>query len=75
MANITAGNASSPNSGDFFSKMLHSVKTLFSRDAKRAPRNLSSLNDSTLADIGMRRDQVMTSTNRLNESDQRLYWI
>lgn len=75
MANIVVNDTNRPGSDDFLSKVKHAVGAFFSGGARHS-RDLSELSDESLADIGLRRDQLMPrSDRRLSESGQRYYWI
>jgi hypothetical protein len=75
MANITLNETNRSGSEDFLTKAGHAVGAFFAGGKVRVSRNVSELSDSTLADIGLRRDQLMPYASRLNEKDQRYYWI
>lgn len=76
MANITVSESNQAQSIDIFSRITHFMSTLFSGNAIRpAQRTLGNLDDHTLADIGVRREELPVDYRRLNHNDQRLYWV
>ena len=76
MANITVSESGQAQPGDTFSRMTHFMSAFFTGSAVRSPqRDLGSLDDHTLADIGIRREELPLSYRGLHDNDQRLYWV
>ncbi|MEX2618027.1 MAG: DUF1127 domain-containing protein [Alphaproteobacteria bacterium] len=76
MANITVSETGQSQSSDLFSRIAHFTSTMFSgRAVRSSQRDLGSLDDHTLADIGIRREELPLNYRHLHEGDQRLYWV
>ncbi len=76
MANITVIETEKPQSSDLISRISHFISKMFKGSAVFPyPRNLGSLDDQTLADIGIRREQLPLNYQHFHDADQRLYWV
>ena len=76
MANITVSEQGQAQSGDIFSRMTHFMSAFFTGSAVRpSQRNLGSLDDHTLADIGIRREELPLNYRGFRDNDQRFYWV
>lgn len=76
MANITVSETGQSQSGDLFLRIVQFVSKVFSGSPLQpAQRNLGSLDDHTLSDIGIRRGELPLNYRRLNDGDQRFYWV
>ncbi len=76
MANITVSDVGQPESGNLISRISHFMSKVFKGNlVQPATRNLGTLDDQTLADIGIRREQLPLSYQHFKGSDQRLYWV
>lgn len=74
MANITINETHQAHSGDIRSKISHFFDAIFGGGAKRKSADISVLDAHTLADIGIRREQLAPNYSRFSDDDQKLYW-